>query len=215
MKYQHKKNGKIVTLLETNEKYKTVMVQPESQDDHNGKSYDMTIPTFKRWWKKVEDEDISSDGTSYSQVMKEIIHGEEQEIKAIMDAKKAAGVEIAELDPEKVEIVSESEEETKASDIPSDKESAHIVVDSIKKSTKFGDRHYSMNSRGLLTKGLYIVFRKYGVRIYMAPETYMKLEFCSSIKYKMTDTQNKMLPKSIAVKNENIAETLGTIFNNM
>lgn len=215
MKYQHKKNGKIVTLLETNEKYKTVMVQPESSDDHNGKPYDMTIPTFKRWWKKIEDEDISSDGTPYSQVMKEIIRDEEQEVKAIMDAKRAAGVEIMELDPEKVEIVSESEEKTKVSNIQPNKESAQIVVNTIKGSSKFGDRHYSMNSRGLLTKGLYIVFRKYGIRVYMAPETYMKLEFCSSIKYKVTDTQNKMLPKSIAVKNENIAETLGNIFNIM
>ena len=215
MKYQHKKNGKVVTLLETNEKYKTVMVQPESSDDHNGKPYDMTIPTFKRWWKKVDEEDISSDGTPYSQVMKEIIHDEEQEVKAIMDAKIAAGIEIAELDPEKVEIVSEFKEETEISSTPSDKESAQIVINTIKKSNKFGNKHYSMNSRGLLTKGLYVVFRKYGIRIYMAPETYMKLEFCSSIKYKVTDTQNKMLPKSIAVKNENIAETLGNIFNIM
>lgn len=207
MKYQHKKNGKIVTIIERNEKYKTVMIEFE-----DGSTQSVTEPTFKRWWKKIDDEDISSDGTPYSQVMKEIIHDEKQEVKAIMDAKKAAGVEIAELDPEKVEIVSESKEET---EIPSDKESAQIVVDTIKRSTKFGNRHYSMNSRGLLTKGLYIVFRKYGIRIYMAPETYMKLEFCSSIKYKMTDTQNKMLPKSIAVKNENIAETLGNIFNIM
>lgn len=50
MKYQHKKNGKIVTLVETREKYKTVLLEFE-----DGSTQDVTIPTFKRWWKKLEE----------------------------------------------------------------------------------------------------------------------------------------------------------------
>lgn len=50
MKYVNKRNGKVVELIEHNEKYKTVMLQEEGQ-----KPFTVTTSTFKRWYKKLEE----------------------------------------------------------------------------------------------------------------------------------------------------------------
>lgn len=101
MKYQHKKNGKVVTLLEVREKFKTVMVQPESMDDNNGLPYDITTSTFKRWWKKIEDaveveqpEDVKTET-------------EDEYVKEVMKQKEDLGIEVPEINPADVEIVEE------------------------------------------------------------------------------------------------------------
>ena len=87
MKYQHKKNGKVVTLLEQRDKFKTVMVQPTSEDDNGGKPYDITTSTFKRWWKKIDDED--------------------EYVKEVMKQKEDLGIEVPEINPADVEVVEE------------------------------------------------------------------------------------------------------------
>lgn len=98
MKYQHTKNGTVANLIESNEKFKTVLLEYEDGTTHN-----ISTSTLKRWWKEMDD-DVAGDGTPFSDVMKEIISDEEY-IKEVMDAKKEAGVEIMDLDPNDVEIV--------------------------------------------------------------------------------------------------------------
>ncbi len=51
MKYQNRRNGKVVKVVEQNEKFKTVIIEFE-----DGKTQNITTSTFKRWYKKVEEE---------------------------------------------------------------------------------------------------------------------------------------------------------------
>ena len=88
MKYIHKQTNEVAVSAEFNEKFKTYLLTLE-----DGKTKNCSASTFKRWWKKVEDnsavelsvqvepavpvveEDTCGDGTPYSQVMQEIIKG--------------------------------------------------------------------------------------------------------------------------------------------
>lgn len=99
MKYQHKKNGKIVTLLEVREKFKTVMVQPESMDDNDGLPYDITTSTFKRWWKKIED-DVEVEQTDTTEEVTDDAYVDE-----VMKQKEELGIDVPELNPDDVEVV--------------------------------------------------------------------------------------------------------------
>ena len=54
MKYQSKKDENVTaTLISENEKYKTVTLKYDSGDDE-GKTFDVSQSTLKRWWKKVD-----------------------------------------------------------------------------------------------------------------------------------------------------------------
>ena len=51
MKYVHRENGKVASVISENHKYNTVTL--ELQD---GSIRDMSISTLKRWWKKLPEE---------------------------------------------------------------------------------------------------------------------------------------------------------------
>lgn len=54
MKYQSKKDENVTaTLISENEKYKTATLKYDSGDDE-GKTFDVSQSTLKRWWKKVD-----------------------------------------------------------------------------------------------------------------------------------------------------------------
>lgn len=59
MKYQHRQNGKVMEILKQDDKKGTMLIQFE-----DGKSTSITSGTFKRWYKKVEEE-VSSEETSF------------------------------------------------------------------------------------------------------------------------------------------------------
>lgn len=105
------KNGRIATIIsEDATKCKTVMVQFED----TGKTEEYSSSTIKRWWKKIEEtseheetvndisnaimadvetqeaaEEVAGDGTSYSQVMNEIL-ADEKKAADEKNSKKAA-----------------------------------------------------------------------------------------------------------------------------
>lgn len=103
MKYQHKKNGKIVTLLEVREKFKTVMVQPESMDDNDGLPYDITTSTFKRWWKKIEDA-VEVEQTDTTEEVTD-----DDYVDEVMKQKEELGIDVPKLNPDDVEVVEETD----------------------------------------------------------------------------------------------------------
>lgn len=90
MKYENKRNGKVATVIEINEKFHTVMLEY-----NDGTTQNITSSTFKRWWKEVKEE----------------VTEEDKYIEKVMEAKKEAGVEVMDLDPQDVVIVSETEKE--------------------------------------------------------------------------------------------------------
>lgn len=55
-KYQSKKDPTVTALLiSKNEKYNTVSMQYVTGDDE-GKNFDVSLSTLKRWWKKMDDD---------------------------------------------------------------------------------------------------------------------------------------------------------------
>lgn len=52
MKYENRRNGSIGTIVEENEKSKTVILELE-----DGKTVSISTSTLKRWWKKVKEEE--------------------------------------------------------------------------------------------------------------------------------------------------------------
>lgn len=83
-RFINKQNGRIVELLSTNEKFKTVCVKFE--DD--GTTRDFSSSTWKRWWKELPETD-------------------EELVQEVMQQKKDLGIEVPSINPEKVEIVEE------------------------------------------------------------------------------------------------------------
>ena len=64
MKYTNKRNGKVVELVEMNEKYKTVMLQEGSE-----KPFTVTTSTFKRWYKKIEEQEVDPQREDYEEYL--------------------------------------------------------------------------------------------------------------------------------------------------
>ena len=54
MKYMNKRNGKVVELVNMDEKYKTVELREAGQE----KTFTCTTSTFKRWYKKLEEQEV-------------------------------------------------------------------------------------------------------------------------------------------------------------
>lgn len=85
--YVHRDNGRqaIITEDNSNTKYKTARLM--FLDDKTEKEF--SISTIKRWWKKTEEtfeyEETAGDGTSYKEVMQEILQDEK---KAVAEKKE-------------------------------------------------------------------------------------------------------------------------------
>ena len=81
--YVHRDNGRqaIITEDNSNTKYKTARLM--FLDDKTEKEF--SISTIKRWWKKTEEtfeyEETAGDGTSYKEVMQEILQDEKKAAK--------------------------------------------------------------------------------------------------------------------------------------
>lgn len=114
MRYENKKNGKVMTILKQDDKKGTMLIQFE-----DGTSTSITTGTFKRWYKKVEEPEVgdvtevmrqkqelgiecppidhveivdAGDGTPLNEVGKEI--AEQAEQKATSSKKKAPKVPV-------------------------------------------------------------------------------------------------------------------------
>ena len=126
MKYQNVKNGQIGTVIENNEKFKTITLELE-----DGSTKVLSTSTVKRWWKVIQEEDISGDGTPYKQVMKEIIADEKKHVKEVMKQKKELGIEVTPI--KKVTIV---EEKGKKVNKTLKVDGRKVIMDTIVKSLK-------------------------------------------------------------------------------
>lgn len=104
--YVHRDNGRqaIITADNSNTKFRTVRLM--FLDDKTEKEF--STSTIKRWWKKTEEtfeyEETAGDGTSYKQVMQEIIQDEKKAVadKQVKEAKKPV-----EQDPKKTAKVTD------------------------------------------------------------------------------------------------------------
>ena len=87
--YLNKRNGKLATLVSEDSKFKTVLLQYE-----DGSTTNVSIPTFKRWWKCVDTTNADPDTLT-----------DEEHVEQVMQQKKALGIECPKIDH--VEVVSE------------------------------------------------------------------------------------------------------------
>lgn len=98
MKYTNKRNGKVVELVELNEKYKTVMLQEEGE-----KPFTVTTSTFKRWYKKLEEGQEVPELLTDEQVEAQLL----EQAQAVVDAEPLTNVPVCiventpEVKPEK------------------------------------------------------------------------------------------------------------------
>lgn len=120
MKYQNTKNGQVATVIEHDDVRKTTMLELE-----DGMTKVLSDTTVKRWWKEVKEEpelvpmpgtegnwgekhygeELAGDGTSYKQVMQEIIEDGKKHVEEVMKQKKDLGIEVKPI--KKVTIVEE------------------------------------------------------------------------------------------------------------
>jgi len=90
MKYVNKQNGKVMEILKQDEKKGTMLIQFE-----DGKSTSITTGTFKRWYKKVEDNVATEIETPVNEPDKTVVDGvtDEEYIQEVMKQKKELGIE--------------------------------------------------------------------------------------------------------------------------
>ena len=100
MKYMNKRNGKVVELVNMDEKYKTVELQEAGQE----KTFTCTTSTFKRWYKKLEEQEVAEPMTD-EQVETQLM----EQAQAVVDAEPLTSVPVCvvedtpEVKPEKKE----------------------------------------------------------------------------------------------------------------
>lgn len=119
MKYQNKQNGKVMEILKQDEKKGTMLIQFE-----DGKSTSITTGTFKRWYKKVEDNVATEIETPVNEPDKAIVDGvtDEEYVAEIMAQKKELGIECPEI--KSVEIVKGAREKASKAKAKAKKEKA-------------------------------------------------------------------------------------------
>lgn len=94
MKYTNKRNGKVVELVELNEKYKTVMLQEEGE-----KPFTVTTSTFKRWYKKLE-EQAAVEPMTDEQVEAQLL----EQAQAVVDAEPLTSVPVCVVEEDVPEV---------------------------------------------------------------------------------------------------------------
>ena len=98
MKYMNKRNGKVVELVNMDEKYKTVELREAGQE----KTFTCTTSTFKRWYKKLEEQEVVEPMTD-EQVEAQLL----EQAQAVVDAEPLTSVPVCvvedtpEVKPEK------------------------------------------------------------------------------------------------------------------
>lgn len=79
MMYVNKRNGKMVELISQDDKFKTVMLQ----EVETGKAFTATTSTFKRWYKKMEQQAVEEVATEEVVAAEntEIVNNVEEEVR--------------------------------------------------------------------------------------------------------------------------------------
>ena len=171
MKYENRKNGSIGTIVEENEKSKTVILELE-----DGKTVSISTSTLKRWWKKVKEEE--------AEVVEPLIDldnpitDEEAKKLGMIDGEKAlemeetagdgtplteVGKEIAEQAKEKAEQFHKSRTSKKREGVLPLEERQRLVVDALKIagfntyiSDKTPNTVHILDDAGKKTRGVYL-----------------------------------------------------------
>ena len=96
MKYENRKNGSIGTLVEENEKSKTVILELE-----DGKTVSISTSTLKRWWKKLPEEEVYTEAVQeLAMECPEISQEELQEINEASEMFAGDGTPLTEVGKE-------------------------------------------------------------------------------------------------------------------
>lgn len=96
MKYENRKNGSIGTIVEENEKSKTVILELE-----DGKTVSISTSTLKRWWKKLPEEEVYTEEVQeLAQECPEISQEELQEINEASEMFAGDGTPLEEVGKE-------------------------------------------------------------------------------------------------------------------
>lgn len=113
MKYQHRNNGKVMEILKQDDKKGTMLIQYE-----DGTSTSITTGTFKRWFKKLEDNVTAKDEKPVKKAGKAVKQEDmnpdnipdDEYVAQVMEQKKELGIECPPIDH--VDIVTTDDEET-------------------------------------------------------------------------------------------------------
>ena len=105
MKYTNKRNGKVVELVELNEKYKTVMLQEEGE-----KPFTVTTSTFKRWYKKLEEGQEVPESLTDEQVEAQLL----EQAQAVVDAEPLTSVPVCVVEEDAPEVKPEKQKKARA-----------------------------------------------------------------------------------------------------
>ena len=113
MKYQHRQNGKVMEILKQDDKKGTMLIQYEG-----GTSTSITTGTFKRWFKKLEDnvtakdeKPVKKDGKAVKQEnMNPDNIPDDKYVTQVMEQKQELNIECPPID--RVDIVTTDNEET-------------------------------------------------------------------------------------------------------
>lgn len=206
MKYQNKRNGKIAIdvtqTVEQKEKYKTVTLTFE-----DGAVQDITTATFKRWYKKIED-DVEVEQTDDTKTETDDAYVDE-----VMKQKEELGIDVPELNPDDVEVVdAEPEKKQKKKREPVDAQAQVNVyqdvmdfVNTLDQMTikEWAEYYFSIKIAKKAVAEVRI--RKNGL---MA--VYTRVEIADAIGLEYETVKNYYLPA--VVKNTTL-ETLKKIFN--
>lgn len=165
MMVRHKRNGRVAEVLSQDDKLVRVRFIQE------GVEQNMTVSTFKRWYKKIDDEDVAGDETPLAEVGKEIAEQAKQkseqaaEVKTdkVQDAVKKV---LKTADPEKAREAKKKAKEKK----PREKFDVGAKVQEIKELIK--DTDYDVTGyyekKGIVLKHNSI--RGLSIRIYIGVE---------------------------------------------
>lgn len=165
MKVQHKKTGRVAEVLSQNEKLVKVHFIKEDVDQ------DMTVSTFKRWWKQVEDEDVAGDGTPLAEVGKEIAEQAKQKAEA---AKKEDPMEehVQEVEVKEVKTVKKSVKKTAEKKEKKPREKFDVTGKIVEIKTLIKDTEFSVtgqfDKKGIVLKHNSV--KGLTIRIYIATQ---------------------------------------------
>lgn len=172
-RYQNRKSGKVAYVANIDEKSKAVdLMYEDVKEDDKQKGVRVSFPSLPKSWKKliddtevveeapveVNDEEVASDGTPYSQVMDEIIEDENTVAAVVAKAEKKASKK-----KEKVEKPAKADKPVKEKKPKAEKK---VVADADRVITSEFFADYIKELGGTIQKGGHEYFAKIGKRTF-------------------------------------------------
>ena len=192
MKYENRRNGSIGTIVEENEKSKTVILKLE-----DGKTVSISTSTLKRWWKKLPEEEVYTEAVQeLAQECPEISQEELEKINEASEMFAGDGTPLEEVGKEIAEQAKQkSKKARKKRDVLPMEERYGLVADACKElgvgvtvKESQSRRVYLLNAKGKRAFRVYLGDSKFTLLIpkNFVPEGYTADRVRDTTKLKLT-----------------------------